>query len=156
MGSVQSAISSSVSGSRTETTLISVWKHTADGKVFEWILCPSGNENGPNLSDQPGQRTFFALGQHGMTVSRERRCFQHISDIQSRAHELYSYLPPELEKLASLAWTHMFPCKHLRLGGTGPSLCTSSPSCDMLGWHFSSECVGAASEQLPAQEASTS
>lgn len=83
--------------------------------------------------------------QRGMMVSRERRRFQRISDVQSRARELYLFLPPELQELASLACTHIFPQKRLRSGGTSPSLCTSSPSCDMLGCHFNLECIGCSS-----------
>lgn len=62
--------------------------------------------------------------QHGTMLSRERRCFQHVSDVQSRARELYLFLLPELQERASLVCTHTFPQKCLRSGGTSPSLCT--------------------------------
>lgn len=60
---------------------------------------------------------------------------------------------PELEEVASLACTHACPQKPLRLGGTSPSLCTSSPRCDTLGWRFNWECIAAVSGHLLLQEA---
>lgn len=85
----------------------------------------------------------------GMMISREitRRWLQHTPDVQSRTHELHLCLPPQLQGLYRLVPTQVSGVRW-----DEPLLfLPAAPSCLLLGCHGHFECVGAASERLPAE-----